>query len=69
MTQIANNKHVLIGAQSNDHTARLAGISSKRFFTDALTFARIQFLVAEFYRLGFMLKNKVAFDMKRFFEQ
>ena len=45
------NNHVTIGAQSNDHSARLAGISPKRFFTDALTFARVQLLVSEYYRL------------------
>ena len=45
------NSHVLIGAQSNDHSARLAGISSLRFFTDATTFARAQLLVSEYYRL------------------
>ena len=27
--------HIVIGAQSNDHSAQLAGVSSKLFFTDA----------------------------------
>lgn len=42
-------RHVIISAQSIDHTARLAGISSHRFFTDALAFARSQLLVSEYY--------------------
>ena len=42
---------VVIGAQSNDHTAHLAGVSTKRFFTDAHTFARTQLLVTEYYQL------------------
>ena len=41
--------HVAIGAQSNDHSARLAGISCRRFFTDARCFTRIQQLVTEYY--------------------
>lgn len=41
--------HVLIGAQSNDHSAHLAGISPRRFFTDALLFTRVQLLVTEYY--------------------
>ena len=47
-TPIKTNQ-IIIGAQSNDHSARLAGVSSKRFFTDALTFARVQLLVTEYY--------------------
>ena len=43
--------HVEIGAQSNDHSAFLAGVSAKQFFTDAPTFARVQLLTTEFYRL------------------
>jgi len=46
-----NSAHVVIGAQSNDHSAHLAGVSSQRFFTDADTFARVQLLVTEYYRL------------------
>lgn len=45
------NNHVTIGAQSNDHSARLAGIPPQRFFTDAFTFARVQLLISEYYRL------------------
>ena len=51
MTPAIKADHILIGAQSNDHSAQLAGISSKRFFTDADTFARIQLLVSEYYRV------------------
>ena len=47
----AKSSHVIIGAQCNDHSAHLAGISSKQFFTDASTFARVQLLVTEYYRL------------------
>ncbi len=49
-TPSVETPHVMIGAQSNDHSAHLAGVSSKRFFTDALTFTRVQLLVAEYYR-------------------
>jgi uroporphyrinogen-III decarboxylase len=41
---------IVIGAQSNDHSAHLAGVSTKQFFTDAHTFARVQLLVTEYYR-------------------
>jgi uroporphyrinogen-III decarboxylase len=51
MTPSAKSPHVVIGAQSNDHSAHLAGVSSKRFFTDAQTFARVQVFVTEYYRL------------------
>jgi hypothetical protein len=40
---------IIMGAQSNDHSACLAGVSSKRFFTDALTFARVQLLITGYY--------------------
>jgi uroporphyrinogen-III decarboxylase len=43
--------HVVIGAQSNDHSALLAGVSAKQFFTDAATFARVQLLITKYYRL------------------
>ncbi len=51
MTPAIENTHIVIGAQSNDHSAHLAGISSKRFFTDAYTFAKVQLLVSEYYRV------------------
>jgi uroporphyrinogen-III decarboxylase len=51
MTPAIKTDHILIGAQSNDHSAQLAGVSSRRFFTDADTFARVQLLVSEYYRL------------------
>ena len=41
----------MIGAQSNDHSAHLAGVPTKQFFTDADTFARVQLLVTEYYQL------------------
>ncbi len=44
------NPHVSIGAQCNDHSARLANVPLKRFFTDAYLFARVQLLVTEYYR-------------------
>jgi uroporphyrinogen-III decarboxylase len=49
MNPSAENNHVVIGAQSNDHSAHLVEISPKRFFTDAITFARVQLLVTEYY--------------------
>ena len=51
MNPSAENNHVVIGAQSNDHSAHLVEISPKRFFTDAFTFARVQLLVTEYYRV------------------
>ncbi len=55
MASPAKGKHVLIAAQCIDHTARLAGVASRRFFTDAHTFARTQLLVTEYY--GFDAPN------------
>jgi uroporphyrinogen-III decarboxylase len=51
MTPAIKTERVVIGAQSNDHSAHLAGVSSKRFFTDAYTFTRVQLLVTEYYRV------------------
>ena len=51
MSSTTKIDRIVIGAQSNDHSAQLAGISSKRFFTDADTFARVQLLVSEYYRV------------------
>lgn len=42
-------QRILIGAQSNDHSSKLAGVSAKRFFTDAEVFTRVQLLVTEYY--------------------
>jgi Uroporphyrinogen decarboxylase (URO-D) len=44
-------KHVIVAAQCNDHTARLAGIPFKRFYTDPFSFASTQLLVTEYYEL------------------
>ena len=55
MTPPIENSHIVIGAQSNDHSAHLAGVSPKRFFTDALTFARVQLLVTEYYRVDVLI--------------
>ncbi|UCF90594.1 MAG: hypothetical protein JSW39_20200 [Desulfobacterales bacterium] len=49
MPSAAERKHVIIAAQCNDHSARLAGIDSRRFFTDAPIFARTQLLVSAYY--------------------
>jgi uroporphyrinogen-III decarboxylase len=51
MSSAIKTGHILIGAQSNDHSAQLAGVPSRRFFTDADTFARVQLLVSEYYRV------------------
>ena len=45
------NTHIIIGAQSNDHSAYLAGVPTKQFFKDAQTFAQLQLLVTEYYQL------------------
>jgi uroporphyrinogen-III decarboxylase len=50
MTPNAPETHIAIGAQSNDYSAHIAGISSKQFFTNALTFTRVQLLISEYYR-------------------
>jgi len=44
-------RHVIVGAQSNDHSAHLAGVPTERFFTDADAFVRVQLLVTEYYNL------------------
>ncbi|CAB5125612.1 hypothetical protein D3OALGA1CA_2880 [Olavius algarvensis associated proteobacterium Delta 3] len=44
------DQHIIIGAQSNDHTACLAGVPTERFFTDAATFVGTQLLVTEYYQ-------------------
>lgn len=49
MSPTAQPSHIIIGAQSNDHSAHLAGVPCPRFFTDALIFARVQLLVTEYY--------------------
>lgn len=43
-------QHIIIGAQSNDHTAHLAGVPTERFFTDAATFVRAQLFVTQYYQ-------------------
>jgi len=50
-TQSGEGVHIAIGAQVNDHTAYLSGVSSELFFTDADTFAQAQLLVTEYYKL------------------
>ena len=48
---LPENTKVVIGAQSNDHSAYLAGVPTQQFFTDAHTFAQVQLLVTEYYQL------------------
>ena len=55
MSASSQKKRVIIAAQCNDHSARLAGVSTRRFFTDADTFVRVQLLVTEYY--GFDAPN------------
>jgi len=43
--------HVIIGGQINDHSAYLAGLPTRKFFTDADIFTRTQLLVTEYYKL------------------
>jgi len=47
----AQENHVIIGGQINDHSAFLAKEPSKRFFTDAEIFTQTQVLVTEYYKL------------------
>ena len=42
--------HVIIGAQSNDPSAYLAGVPTTQFFTDAASFVGAQLLVTEYYQ-------------------
>jgi len=42
--------HVVVGGQSNDHSAYLAGIPTQRFFTNAAAFVGAQLLVTEYYQ-------------------
>ena len=60
----SNHKRVIIAAQCNDHSARLAGVPCPSFFTDASTFARAQLLVTEYY--GFDAPNNLwdIYNMK-----
>jgi len=51
MTVPNRNAHIVVGAQSNDHSAHLAGVPTERFFTDAYAFAKAQLLVSEYYRV------------------
>ena len=51
MKSRGSGKHVLIAAQCNDHSARLAGVPARRFFTDAETFAHTQLLTTAYYGL------------------
>jgi uroporphyrinogen-III decarboxylase len=55
MASPLEGRNIPIAAQCLDHTPRLAGISSRRFFTHAPTFARTQLLVSEYY--GFDAPN------------
>ncbi len=50
-TLITEDDHIAIGAQINDHSAFLFGVSPERFFTDADTFTQAQLLVTEYYKL------------------
>jgi uroporphyrinogen-III decarboxylase len=49
--------HVTIAAQCHHHSARLAGVPSRRFFTDARAFTTAQLLVTEYY--GFDAPNNL----------
>lgn len=51
MTSQTEANHIPIGAQSNDHSAHLAGVSPRHFFTDAEVFTRGQLLISEYYDL------------------
>ena len=55
MAASSPRKHVIIAAQCNDHSARLAGIPYPGFYKDPEVFARTQLLVTEYY--GFDAPN------------
>lgn len=55
MASPGKGKHVIVAAQCNDHSARLAGVAFKRFYTDAAAFAETQLLVSDYY--GFDAPN------------
>jgi uroporphyrinogen-III decarboxylase len=56
--------HVVIGAQSNDHSAHLAGVPIKRFFTDARLFTRVQLLVSEYYGFDAALNFRDVYNVE-----
>jgi uroporphyrinogen-III decarboxylase len=45
------DEHIVVGAQINDHSAFLFGVSADIFFTDADIFTQAQLLVTEYYNL------------------
>jgi uroporphyrinogen decarboxylase len=51
MKSRASGRRVLIAAQCNDHSARLADVPTREFFTDAETFTRTQLLTTSYYGL------------------
>ena len=56
VTSAEVDPRILIGAQSNDHTAYIAGVPTSRFFTDAETFVNTQLLITEYYQFD-MVSN------------
>ena len=46
----AKAKHVIIAAQSIDHSAYLAGVPYQQYFTDARIFAETQLSVSDYYQ-------------------
>jgi len=56
----AKPQHIRIAAQCHDHSARLAGVPFRRFYTDSDLFTQVQFLVTEYY--GFDAPND-SWDM------
>ncbi|MBW2010052.1 MAG: hypothetical protein JRJ16_18935 [Deltaproteobacteria bacterium] len=55
MTKPPQQRRIPIAAQCLDHGPRLARVSSRRFFTEAETFAEIQLRVSDYY--GFDAPN------------
>jgi hypothetical protein len=51
MQSSGKNEYVPIAAQCNDHSARLASVPARRFFTNANTFVRTQLLTTAYYGL------------------
>ncbi|MBW2178563.1 MAG: hypothetical protein JRH03_16775 [Deltaproteobacteria bacterium] len=48
---VSSPAHIIVGAQSNDYSAHLAGVAPKRFFNDAEVFTRAQVHISEYFRL------------------
>jgi len=57
--------NVVVGAQSNDHSAHLAGVPTERFFTDAATFVHVQLLTTKYYQFDTLSNFWLGIEIRR----